>query len=192
MLARAPRPGNLLAIDLEQHLRRRADGGITIEIPKHLVKTRIDLSIPLGLQQSRFLDDYVAHVRPRVMSDRNAGNTRLFPSRQAEEGHYTLLTKRLIDEIHRRVGIRIHPHLYRHVVGWIWLRKNPNALPAVQKLLGHKKLETTMTFYAELDETLALQQWADILEEKSKDGECLPAPGSRHRGRRSSGWRAAA
>jgi integrase/lambda repressor-like predicted transcriptional regulator len=192
MLARAPRPGNLLAIYLEQHLRRRADGGITIEIPKHLVKTRVNLSIPLGLQQSHFLDAYVAHVRPMVMSDRNRANTRLFPSRHADEGHYTLLTKRLIDEVHRRIGIRIHPHLYRHIAGWIWLREDPNALPAVQKLLGHKRLETTMTFYAELDETLALQEWSEILEEKNKDGEPAPAPGVRHRGRRGSGWREAA
>jgi integrase len=192
MLARAPRPGNLLAIDLEQHLRRRADGGITIEIPKHLVKTRENLSIPLGLQQSQFLDAYVEHVRPRVMSDRNKVNTRLFPSRHADEGHYTLLTKRLIDEIHRRIGIRIHPHLYRHIIGWIWLREDPNALPAVQKLLGHKQLKTTMEFYAELDETLALQQWADILEEKAEDGKRVPALGGRRRSGRQSGWRAAA
>jgi integrase len=192
MLARAPRPGNLLAIDLDQHLRRRADGGITIEIPKHLVKTRVDLAIPLGQQQSAFLDAYVTHVRPRLMSDRNGANTRLFPSRHSEDGHYTMLTKRLIDEVHRRAGIRIHPHLYRHIIGWIWLREDPNALPSVQKLLGHKRLETTMTFYAELDETLALQQWADILEEKSSDGECVPAPGGRNRGGRHAGWRAAA
>src|SRR5690606_3874396 len=33
LLARAPRPGNLLDIDLARHVRRRADGGVTIELP---------------------------------------------------------------------------------------------------------------------------------------------------------------
>jgi hypothetical protein len=34
-----------------------------------------------------------------------------------------------------------------------------------QALLSHKRIETTMKFYAELDPTLALQKWADHIEE---------------------------
>jgi integrase len=175
MLARAPRPGNLLDIDLVAHVRRRADGGVTIEIPKELVKTRVALAIPLGPRPSQYFDSYVEKVRPLLLTEKNRGNTRLFPARLSHDGPCSTLTKRLIDEVHRRVGIRIHPHLYRHILGWIWLRKDPNALPAVQKLLGHKRLETTMKFYCELDETLALQQWADHLEEIA-NATATPSP----------------
>jgi hypothetical protein len=52
MLARAPRPGSLLAIDIESHARRRAEGGITFELPKEIVKTKVALAIPLGERQS--------------------------------------------------------------------------------------------------------------------------------------------
>jgi hypothetical protein len=182
MLARAPRPGNLLAIDLDRHLRRRADGGVTIELPAHLVKTRVALSIPLGKRQSEFFDAYVEKVRPALLTAANSSNTHLFPARQAAHRSSSTLLKRLIDEVHHRVGIRIHPHLYRHIIGWIWLRKDPGALPAVQKLLGHRRLETTMKFYCELDETLALQQWADQLEDAANDPAPPIAPG-RGRGR---------
>jgi hypothetical protein len=157
MLARAPRPGNLLAIDLSAHVRRRPDGGITIELPKEIVKNKVALAIPLGERQSEFFDTYVEKVRPALLTEDSHDNTRLFPARQSHDGSCSTLLKRLIDEVHRRIGVRIHPNLYRHLLGWIWLRRDPNALPAVQKLLGHRRLATTMTFYAELDETLALQ-----------------------------------
>ena len=192
MLARAPRPGNLLAIDLEAHVRRRADGGITFELPAYLVKTRIALAIPLGARQSEFYDSYVEKVRPSLLTNENRGNTLLFPARRSHEGSCSTLTKRLVDEVHRRVGIRIHPHMYRHVIGWIWLRKDPNALPAVQKLLGHKRLDTTMRFYCELDETLALQQWADHLEEKADETSIPTFPAGRRRGGSDAGLRSAA
>ena len=192
MLARAPRPGNLLDIDLAAHVRRRADGGVTIELPKHLVKNRVDLAIPLSGRASAFFDTYVEKARPLLLTARNAANSRLFPARHADEGHYSALTKRLIDEVHRRIGVRIHPHLYRHILGWIWLRENPGALPAVQRLLGHKKLETTLKFYVELDETLALQQWADFQEKKRNAADSDPAAGSSHRRRRNPAGRLAA
>lgn len=181
MLARAPRPGNLLAIDLSAHVRRRADGGITIELPPEIVKGGSALAIPLGPRQSEFFDAYVEKVRPNLLTGDNQGNNLLFPARQSHDGSCSTLLKRLIDEVHRRVGVRIHPHLYRHILGWIWLRRDPNALPAVQKLLGHRRLETTMTFYAELDETLALQSWADHLENIANAATSRPA-GGRHRG----------
>jgi hypothetical protein len=192
MLARAPRPGNLLDIDLAEHVRRRADGGVTIELPRHLVKNKVDLAIPLNGRVSAFFDTYLEKARPLLLTARNAANTRLFPARHADEGHYSALTKRLIDEVHRRIGVRIHPHLYRHILGWIWLKEDPGALPAVQKLLGHKRIETTMQFYVELDETLALQQWADVLEEKRNAAEPAPAAGRGHRRRGNPGGRLAA
>ena len=192
MLARAPRPGNLLAIDLAAHVRRRADGGITIELPPELVKNNIALAIPLGERQSSFYDSYVARVRPALLTDDNRENSLLFPARRSHHGSCSTLTKRLVDEVHRRVGIRTHPHLYRHIVGWIWLREDPNALPAVQKLLGHKRLETTMEFYAELDVTLALQTWADYLERKSNDAATPPSAGGRNRRGSDARWDAAA
>ena len=192
MLARAPRPGNLLAIDLTEHVRRRADGGITIEIPAHLVKTKVALAIPLGDPQSKFFDRFVETVRPALLTDESRGNTLLFPGRRSRDGICSTLTKRLVDEVYRRVGIRIHPHLYRHIVGWIWLREDPNALPAVQILLGHKRLETTMKFYAELDASLALQHWADILERKTNDTATPTSTGGRHRSGSGAGRRSAA
>ena len=90
----------------------------------------------------------------------------LFPARKNDEGSYSRLTVRLMAEIHRRVGVRFNPHLYRHLLGWVWRKEDPTKLPQVQILLGHKNLKTTLQFYVDLDETLALQSWSDYLEDR--------------------------
>jgi integrase len=40
-------------------------------------------------------------------------------------------------------------------------------LPRVQRLLGHKSLQTTVDYYAELDENLVLDGWQALLEDKT-------------------------
>ena len=39
-------------------------------------------------------------------------------------------------------------------------------LPRVQILLGHKSLNTTVEYYAELDENLVMDGWQTYLEDK--------------------------
>lgn len=67
---------------------------------------------------------------------------------------------------HRITGIRMNPHLYRHFLGWLWLKDDPDRLPDVQRLLGHISLETTLEFYAEIDETFAIDRWQAYLADK--------------------------
>lgn len=70
------------------------------------------------------------------------------------------------------MSVKINPHLYRHFLGWLWLREDPDRLPDVQRLLGHKRLETTLAHYAEIDEDLALDRWSKYLaDQKSRQPE---------------------
>jgi integrase len=80
------------------------------------------------------------------------------------------LLDRLMRHTMRIAGVRMNPHLYRHFVGWLWLKEDPNRLPDVQRLLGHKSLETTLRYYAEIDENLALDRWQQFLADR-KSGQ---------------------
>lgn len=173
MLARAPRRSNLAALRLDW-IRWR-DGLAMIEIPPQFVKSRRErdgpLLIPLNDRTSRLLDQYLTVLRPQVLHQDDAQNPHLFPSpphagQLRLGGYYATLPDRLVDEVHRRVGVRINPHLWRHLLGWIWLKEDPDKLSAVQKLLGHQNIQTTINYYADIDESVALQEWSGYLDGK--------------------------
>ena len=171
LLARAPRKANVLGIRLSwiSWVGERA----RIVIPNVEVKLRSnddpDLHIPLDEHASRRLRHYIEKVRPIALRAHDARNPFLFPAQGASVApgrHYMGLLDRLMRHTKRVVGIRLNPHLFRHFLGWLWLREDPDRLPDVQRLLGHKSLETTLAHYAEIDEDLALDRWQKYLAEK--------------------------
>ncbi len=173
MLTRAPRRSNLAGLRLEW-IRWR-DGCATLEIPAPFVKSRKrqdpPLIIPLDIKVSKLLDQYLKGLRPKMLHPDDDRNPYLFPSpphagKQRIGGFYDGLPDRLVDQVHERVGVRIHPHLWRHLLGWIWLKEDPDKLPAVQKLLGHKSIQTTIKYYADIDESVVLKKWQEYLDGK--------------------------
>jgi integrase len=173
MLTRAPRRSNLAGLRLEW-IRWR-DGCATLEIPPLLVKSKKQqdppLIIPLDVKASKLLDQYLKSLRPKMLHPDDDRNPYLFPSpphagKQRVGGFYDGLPDRLVDQVHERVGVRINPHLWRHLIGWIWLKEDPDKLPAVQKLLGHKSIVTTIKYYADIDESVILKKWQEYLDGK--------------------------
>lgn len=175
MLARAPRKSNLAEMRLDW-LRWR-DGLVTIEIPAPSVKSRDardgPLLIPLDSNASGLMDRYLKQLRPKLLDEYDNRNPFVFPAlrrcgKSRDSRFLASLPERLVREVHERVGVRINPHLWRHLLGLIWLRENPDKLPAVQKLLGHKRIQTTIEYYAEVDETIVLAEWMEFLDGKRK------------------------
>jgi integrase/transcriptional regulator with XRE-family HTH domain len=190
LLRRAPRSENVLGIRLDYI--RWLDGEATIVIPSEEVKMREkddpDLVIPLSPYVSGILRAYIDKIRPLALPARSEGdaahaeeNPYLFPyqgdGKAAAAGTqpYAGLLDRVVRAVHEHVGVRINPHLYRHLLGWIWLREDVSKLAAVSKLLGHRSVETTVKYYAEIDETLALQAWNDFLEKKREQSAARKA-----------------
>lgn len=173
MLTRAPRRKNLSGMRLDW-IRWRDDLA-TVEIPPQFIKSRRSMDgpllIPLDATASRLMDNYLKILRPKLLHPEDGQNPFLFPSpphagKQRIGGCYETLPDRLVDVVHERVGVRINPHLWRHLIGWIWLKEDPDKLPAVQKLLGHKSIQTTVDYYAEIDETVVLTEWMGFLDGK--------------------------
>ncbi|TYB81716.1 site-specific integrase [Maritimibacter fusiformis] len=177
LLARAPRRANITGIRLSWI--SWAGGTARIIVPNVQVKGRDsddpDLHIPLDEHASARLKSFIEKVRPKALRAGDDENPFLFPS-QGEGGEpgqpYAGLLERLVRHTKRIVGVKINPHLYRHFLGWLWLREDPDRLPDVQRLLGHKRLETTLAHYAEIDEDLALDRWSKYLaDQKSRQPE---------------------
>lgn len=172
LLARAPRSANVIGIRLEWISLAGDEARITI--PSAQVKMRRandpDLVIPLRPNASKRLAQYIEHLRPLALAEEDKANPYLFPNQGGAGGQlntpYKAVLKRACRAVGRATGVSIHPHLYRHLLGWIWLKDDPAQLPMVQKLLGHKTLQTTLDYYAEIDENLALNNWQDKLNAK--------------------------
>ncbi len=170
MLKRGPRSANLIGIRLDW-IRWQNDLA-TIVIPSTEVKLRgksdPDLPIPLGVSASRLLRGYLDKIREKALLSGDERNPYLFPGQDRRTFRpnqpYKGILQRLTRRVHVTVGVRINPHLYRHLIGWFWLKEDVNNLPKVQKLLGHKSLQTTINHYAEIDEDLALDSWQEWLE----------------------------
>lgn len=170
MLKRGPRSENLIGIRLDW-ISWREDVA-TIVVPATEVKLRgkgdPDLPIPLGVSASKLLRSYLGSIRAKALLPGDKDNPFLFPgqdTRNFRSGRpYTGILERLTRRVHEIVGVKIHPHLYRHLIGWIWLREDIDNLPQVQKLLGHKSMQTTIDHYAEIDENLALDKWQEFLD----------------------------
>ncbi|SLN54852.1 site-specific tyrosine recombinase XerC [Pseudoruegeria aquimaris] len=171
LMTRAPRSDNVLRARLDWVSWHGDLARLTV--PAGEVKMRssgdADLPIPLSESTSRLLRTYLEVLRPRVLQSGDAQNPYLFPGHgKGRVGtHYSALLKRVTGLLARYVGVNIHPHLYRHLVGWIWLKDNPDHLPKVQRLLGHRSLQTTLDYYAELDEGLVLDAWQEQLNGKA-------------------------
>lgn len=171
LLARAPRKANLIRAKLSW-VSWRGDRAAII-VPSEAIKMRTkddpDLPIPLGENESRRLRLYLDKVRHKALRIGDEANSYLFPAQGPTVGPdepFTGLLERLMRHTRRVTGIRMNPHLYRHFLGWLWLKEDPDRLPDVQRLLGHMSLETTLEFYAEIDESLSLDRWQTYLADK--------------------------
>ena len=58
----------------------------------------------------------------------------------------------------------MHPHLFRHLSGLLFLKANPGQYEPVRQLLGHKNIQTTVTFYAGFETDAAMRQYGQVIE----------------------------
>lgn len=172
LLARAPRSSNVI----EARLDWIVDHGdrMQLVIPAAQVKARsaqdAALVVPLSAATSKLLRSYIGSLREKALTAGDERNPYLFPSQKRAnfkpDQFYTSLLQRVTKLLEKHAHVSIHPHLYRHLIGWIWLKESTANLPKVQILLGHKNLQTTLNYYAELDQEVVLNDWQKFINDE--------------------------
>jgi hypothetical protein len=62
----------------------------------------------------------------------------------------------------QHAGVAVHPHLFRDIVAYEWLRQHPNDYLTLSNLLWHKNLEYTVKVYASrINESTAIARMDD-------------------------------
>jgi integrase len=68
----------------------------------------------------------------------------------------------------KHCGLNMCLHVMRHLAGKIILDQDPSAMSLVQEILGHKRLETTQSYYAEVSKIVAQRRYIHLLEQNSR------------------------
>jgi integrase len=176
LLSAPMRISNLAGLHLERHLRR--PGGprslLLIEIPPEEVKNSVRLSYELPRRVTSFVDRFVRDFRPLLA---NAGNPYLFPVRSHHKDPKAF-SREIRQVIADWVGIDMSAHQFRHLAGLLMQRNSPGSIAALAQLLGHKRVDTAIRYYAELD-TLSAGREFDAIVEAERAKARLPRRGSK-------------
>lgn len=132
-------------------------------LPAAQVKNDIDLAYPVPPRVMEMIDHYMAAYQPLLAGN---GSTKIFPGgrggRTFGDAGARLALQRLLK---RRLELAVNPHLFRHLGAFIFLKAHPGQYEPVRRLLGHKKLETTIQFYASFDTDDAMRRYGTVLDE---------------------------
>ena len=155
---------NLQHLRIDEHLifGRRPDD-LTIAIPSQDVKNSVPLEARLPESAGQLINLYLTTYRPLLD---NPDLPWLFSGQKPDTPKCAeTLRQRIKTTLWKRCGLDFTPHTFRHAAGKIVLDQNPGAHGQVQRLLGHKRLATTMNFYTGTERKAALAHYdAQIMQ----------------------------
>ena len=151
------RLGNLCALDLEQNLVRPGRGKqLHLVIEAMDVKNRQALEFPLPAQSIELVERYLREFRPHLATP---NCTALFPGRSGGSKGTNTLGGQISQTIRSYTGIKMHPHLFRHVTAKIYLDANPGGYEIVRRVLGHRSIDTTTAYYTGQETAAAIRHF---------------------------------
>lgn len=159
---------NLAALDIDRNLRFSGGRGrlnvgakIRVSIDGSDVKNGMPIDFDLSPKHSSIVHRYLYEFRSRLS---DTPTTALFPrSSDGKPRPPAMLGQGLSNEIMRHTGLSFNPHLFRHFAASLYLRERPGEFETVRRLLKHKNLQTTVSFYADLNNIWAHEHYHDVV-----------------------------
>ena len=118
----------------------------------------IDFELPADTAD--LLAWYVREYRPLLL---RAPSTALFPGPAGEPKSAQTLAGQIIKTVFKRTGLTVNAHLFRHIAAKIYLDRNPGDYVTVQRVLGHKSLNTTTSIYTGMEARAAGRHFVDVV-----------------------------
>jgi integrase len=140
---------NLAEIHVERDLQRHRPGNVVLNLQADQTKTGRAISFVLPDHLVGWIDE---HLRERTGLLCPSGVSWLFPRRDGTMNMVpSSLGSRISEVIKRHMGLKVHPHLYRHLSAKLILKANPGHYELVRRVLGHSETSTTWETYVGLE-----------------------------------------
>ena len=144
LAARPVRLKNLTAIIIDRHLIRIDDVYWLVFVSDE-VKNRRHIEVPVPIVLTPYIDDYLAHHRPRLLNGNDSD--RLWISRFGSDLSCNSLRREI--KLHTEVafGKAITPHLFRDCAATSIAIHDPEHVWITTNILGHNTLATSQKYY---------------------------------------------
>lgn len=154
------RIANLSAIDMRRHLKpQRKDVHLVISESETKNRHPVDFKIPeYALDILRW---YMTEYRPHLMHEPTEA---LFPGRNGKHKTAHTLGVQIKDTVFKFTGHTFNVHLFRHFAGKVFLDQQPGNYEIVRQVLGHKRLDTTTSFYSGAEAKRASAVFNDVVD----------------------------
>ncbi|RAU20193.1 hypothetical protein CU669_19605 [Paramagnetospirillum kuznetsovii] len=115
-----------------------------VQINKLALKNSYPLQYDLHPRTIAILETYLKNHRDVIFSGKTLW---LFPTSSGAPHNPCSFGQVLRKLIGKRIGIRMHMHLFRHFVAVEHLKKNPGEYHVIARALGHRNVNTAMRYY---------------------------------------------
>jgi integrase len=179
ILTNAPvRLSNLVQIRLDKNLTKPGgpDAPYMLVFPNYDVKNRVDLEFPFDQELTGLIDEYVHHFRPSLL--RGSNELWLFPGETGGFKDAKTLSGQITERVEKATGLFITVHQFRHAAAAIWLQHKPGDYETVRRILGHKRIQTTINFYCGLETLQANRDFGDLVRKLGAPQRDPPQPGN--------------
>ncbi|MER9482364.1 tyrosine-type recombinase/integrase [Mesorhizobium sp. M0494] len=173
---------NLTALAFEEHLFLREGGISTLMLSADETKTGENLEFDIPSDLATRLIEYRDVIAPAVIGHKPK---HLFANDDGSVKGFASVRYLVQRYFKQYVGMHMNPHAFRHLAAKFILDSSPGGHVVVQHLLGHKKLETTATFYAGLDTRRAGRHHHALLTKALNESRANRTDASRSRRPRS-------
>jgi site-specific recombinase XerD len=167
--ARPLRSRNIREAKIGRNIFKTSDGRwrLLFEGQETKVGNTLSFFIPESLEPS--LELYLDKARP-ILAEGNSSDI-LFVSDTGKPLSSGGLRNVVKEQCMKYLGKPVTPHVIRDIVAHAILSKNPEDYLKVSKLLGHKRVETTLRIYGHYEMDDAARSYDEMLEPESEFDE---------------------